>query len=1130
MNKMKTRIFPQTMAAVFFLIAAGLYTATAAPSCYDVIPQPRKITADSKAAPFVLSDAAVILFRENSGEDMARNAGFLSEYIEKYTGIGLDVRSSADPAGNASGNIVLMLDPGADIPAEGYVMDISSDGVLVKGATPAGVFYGIQTLRKSLPGAERGEGGILLPAAGIKDSPRFGYRGAHFDICRHFFTVEQVKEYIDMMVLHNMNTLHWHITDDQGWRVEMKRYPELVEKGSMREETLVGHLNDRPEKYDGKPYGGWYTQEQIREVVKYAADRYVNVIPEVDLPGHMQAALCAYPELGCTGGPYKVWTKWGVSEDVLCAGNDEVLDFLDGVFTEIMELFPSEYIHIGGDECPKTRWEQCPKCQAKAAELGLEDDASSTREQKLQSYVMKHVASFLQSHGRKVIGWDEILEGEAAEGAVVMSWRGEAGGIKAAQLGHDVIMTPNTYLYFDYYQGKDTSKEPLSIGGYIPLRSVYYYDPVPSSLSRKEARHILGLQANLWTEYIGTFPHAQYMVLPRWAALAENQWAYPAVKDYKKFLDRLENLIAIYDSEGWNYAKHVFEVTSVIRPDFTRNAISVSYETMGDAPIHYTVDGTVPSEDSPVFDGSLEIREDAVLAASAFRNGKPGPVTTDTVAFNIATARPVRLMQPPCERYAFDGAQMLVDGLKGDNIFGSGRWLGFETTDMEAVIDLGSTREFSSVTVGACVNTADGVFDARKIVVSVSDDGRRFREIAQREFPAMTEETKAVRRHFISFPETAARYVKILAVPEQTVPGWSWLSGIRAFFFCDEIEVGGMVRADAPEVEYTGRTVAGDAGNVDYDWTGTYFRTILDGDRLDAEISVTGESWFNVFADGKLMKKFGVASTDTVVTIAEGLGSGKHDIMVQKCTEGEYGRVSVRGFVLPSGCSLEYPESMPERHIEFIGNSLTCGFGTEGKDRNEPFKVSTENCNLSYATIVSRYFDAGYTLIAHSGQGAVRNYGDSLRVSEVCMQERMLRTFDSDTVAWKPSYVPDLVVINLGTNDFSLPPYPTEEEFVDGYCNLLSQVRTLYGDIPVICVCPPTTGEPLNGYLRKAKDRMEGSPVYVIELTKGLYNDTSDLGSAWHPNYSGQLKMAMGLIPYISTVTGWEMVPGKPVE
>ena len=1099
------------MSVIFPVIAAGRQT------CYDVVPMPRKVVVNEKAVPFALSARTEILFC-GEPEKMERNAGFLAGYIRDYAGMPLNVRQGEKLA---DGAILLVCDGKSGLPTEGYRMQVGKNGIVITGSSPAGVFYGIQTLRKVLSSLPSDGGRMLFPAAEIEDWPHFGYRGAHFDICRHFFTVEQVKEYIDMMVLHNMNTLHWHITDDQGWRVEIKRYPELMEKGSVRKETLTGHLNDRPEKYDGQPYGGYYTQEQIREVVRYASERYVNVIPEVDLPGHMQAALCAYPELGCTGGPYEVWTKWGVSEDVLCAGNDEVLDFLDGVFTEIMEMFPSEYVHIGGDECPKVRWESCPKCQAKADELGLEDDSRSTREDKLQSYVMKHVASF---------GWDEILEGEAAEGAVVMSWRGEAGGIKAAQLGHDVIMTPNTYLYFDYYQGKDTSKEPLSIGGYIPLRSVYYYDPVPSSLSRKEARHILGLQANLWTEYIGTFPHAQYMVLPRWAALAENQWAYPAVKDYKKFLDRLENLIAIYDSEGWNYAKHVFEVTSVIRPDFTRNAISVSYETMGDAPIHYTVDGTVPSEDSPVFDGSLEIREDAVLAASAFRNGKPGPVTTDTVAFNIATARPVRLIQPPCERYAFDGAQMLVDGLKGDNIFGSGRWLGFETTDMEAVIDLGSAREFSSVTVGACVNTADGVFDARKIVVSVSDDGRRFREIAQREFPAMTEETKAVRRHFISFPETVARYVKILAVPEQTVPGWSWLSGIRAFFFCDEIEVGGMVRADAPEVEYTGRTVASDAGNVDYDWTGTYFRTTLDGDRLDAEISVTGESWFNVFADGKLMKKFGVASTDTVVTIAEGLGSGKHDIMVQKCTEGEYGRVSVRGFVLPSGCSLEYPESMPERHIEFIGNSLTCGFGTEGKDRNEPFKVSTENCNLSYATIVSRYFDAGYTLIAHSGQGAVRNYGDSLRVSEVCMQERMLRTFDSDTVAWKPSYVPDLVIINLGSNDFSLPPYPTEEEFVDGYCNLLSQVRTLYGDIPVICVCPPTTGEPLNGYLRKAKDRMEGSPVYVIELTKGLYNDTSDLGSAWHPNYSGQLKMAMGLIPYISTVTGWEMVPGKPVE
>lgn len=1108
------------VSVIFPVIAAGRQT------CYDVVPMPRKVVVDEKAAPFVLSARTEIVF-SGEPENMERNAGFLAGYIMDYAGMSLSVRQGEKPA---DGAVLLVCDGKSGLPTEGYRMRVGKDGIVITGSSPAGVFYGIQTLRKVLSSLPSDGGRVLFPAAEVEDWPHFGYRGAHFDICRHFFTVEQVKEYIDMMALHNMNTLHWHITDDQGWRVEMKRYPELVEKGSMREETLVGHLNDRPEKYDGKPYGGWYTREQIREVVKYAADRYINVIPEVDLPGHMQAALCAYPELGCTGGPYEVWTKWGVSEDVLCAGNDEVLDFLDGVFTEIMEMFPSEYVHIGGDECPKVRWESCPKCQAKADELGLEDDASSTREQKLQSYVMKHVASFLQSHGRKVIGWDEILEGDAADGAVVMSWRGEAGGIKAAKLGHDVIMTPNTYLYFDYYQGKDTSKEPLSIGGYIPLRSVYYYDPVPSSLSRKEARHILGLQANLWTEYIGTFPHAQYMVLPRWAALAENQWAYPAVKDYKKFLDRLENLIAIYDSEGWNYAKHVFEVTSVIRPDFTRNAISVSYETMGDAPIHYTVDGTVPSEDSPVFDGSLEIREDAVLAASAFRNGKPGPVTTDTVAFNIATARPVRLMQPPCDRYTFAGAQMLVDGLQGDNIFGSGRWLGFETTAMEAVIDLGKAEEFSSVSLGVCVNTADGAFDARKISVSVSDDGRKFREIAMREFPEMTSESRYVIRHFISFPQVSARYVKVLAEPEKCIPQWSWLKGARGFLFCDEIGVGTMTDADIPEVRYVGRTVSGEDGSVSYDWTGTYFTTVLHGDRMDVRLSVEGECYFNVFADEKHLRKFGVSSADTVVTVVEGLGKGPHDIMVQKCTEGEYGRVTVKGFILPQETCLEASRDIPQRHIEFIGNSLTCGFGTEGKDRDEPFKVSTENCRFSFASIISRYFDADYTMIAHSGQGAVRNYGDSLRVSEVCMQERMLRTFDMDTLKWTPSYTPDLVVINLGTNDFGVPPFPTEEEFVEGYCRLLSQIRQQYGDVKVLCVCPPTTGEPLPSYIEKAVSATGDADIHFIALTRGLYNSTTDLGSVWHPNYSGQLKMAMGLIPYISTVTGWEMVPGKPVE
>ncbi len=1135
------------------LAAALLVSAQAAwaqPSCYEVIPLPQKITLTAQDAPFELSPDTKILYTADSEGNMERNAGFLAEHILKYTGMSLGTEPFAGASG--PGNILLACDGSSKIPAEGYEAVINSEGITVSASAPAGIFYGIQMLRKALPSAAAGDGKYLFPAAEISDYPHFGYRGAHFDVCRHFFTVDEVKTYIDMMALHNMNMLHWHITDDQGWRVEIKRYPELIEKGSMRDETLVGHLNDRPEKYDGKPYGGYYTQEQIREIVKYAADRYITVVPEVDLPGHMQAALAAYPELGCTGGPYKVWPKWGISDDVLCAGNDAVLEFLDGVFTEIMELFPSPYVHIGGDECPKVRWENCPKCQAKADELGLKDDASSTKEQKLQGHVMKHVAEFLQSHGKKVIGWDEILEGEAADGVIIMSWRGEKGGIEAARLGHDVIMTPNTYLYFDYYQGKDTSKEPLSIGGYIPVESVYGYDPVPKSLTKKEKRHILGLQANLWTEYIESFPHVQYMVLPRWAALAENQWNYPSEKNYKEFLDRLESLICIYDSEGYRYAKHVFDVSSSVSPDFENGALSVTYETMGNAPVHYTLDGSVPTEGSPLYEGSLKIRENAVLSAAAFRNGESSPVTVDEVFFNKATAKPVRLLTAPSGKYSFDGARMLVDGLKGDIVFGSGRWLGFETEDMEAVIDLGSRTSFASVALGVCVNTADGVFDARKISVSVSDDGRKFRTVAEREYPQIAQETKEVRRHFIPFPETTARYVKVKAEAETAVPEWSWLAGIRAFLFCDEIEIGDRTEASAPEIRYVGRTVADEDGNVSYDWVGTYFTTVIDGNRLDAEISVKGEAWFNVFIDGDLSRKFGInagsvnAVADTVVTLFDGVchggacqkdicqedacpKTGLHEIRLQKCTEGEYGRAEIRGFMMPSDCRLMAPSDVPGRHIEFIGNSLTCGFGTEGKDRNEPFKVSTENCNLTYAAAIARYFGTDYTMVAHSGQGAVRNYGDSLTVSAVCMQERMLRTFDMDTMAWKGGYQPDLVVINLGSNDFAVPPVPSEDEFVDGYCNLLSQIRTQHGNIPVICVCPPTAGEPLPSYLKKAAERMSDPDIHVIILKKGLYNDTDDLGSAWHPNYKGQMKMAMSLIPYISTVTGWDMDPAKPV-
>ena len=355
-----------------------------------------------------------------------------------------------------------------------------------------------------------------------------------------------------------MNTLHWHLTDDQGWRIEIKKYPKLTEIGAYRDKTLIGHLND-DKGYDYTRYGGFYTQDDIREVVEYAASKGVTVIPEVDLPGHMLAALAAYPEYGCTGGPYEVWGRWGVSEDVLCAGKEETFEFLEGVLTEVMELFPSEYIHIGGDESPKVRWEKCPACQARIKELGLKDGEKYSAEHYLQSYVTARVERFLNSHGRKIIGWDEILEGDLAPGATVMSWRGVEGGLQAAKLGHDAIMTPSTHFYFDYCQSDTPENEPLGIGGYIPVEKCYSYEPFTPEMTDDEKGHILGVQANLWTEYIKTTDHLEYMLLPRAAALSEVQWCLPENKSYERFLKSMKHYAEIYDALGYNYAKHIFE-------------------------------------------------------------------------------------------------------------------------------------------------------------------------------------------------------------------------------------------------------------------------------------------------------------------------------------------------------------------------------------------------------------------------------------------------------------------------------------------------------------------------------------------------------------------------------------------
>ena len=411
---------------------------------YQIIPLPQEIVT-SQVNPFILKSGVKILYPEGN-EKMQRNAQFLADYLKTATGKDFSIEAGTE----GKNAIVLALGSEVENP-ESYQLKVTDQGVTITAPTEAGVFYGIQTLRKSLPIALGAD--VALPAVEIKDAPRFGYRGAHFDVSRHFFTIDEVKTYIDMLALHNMNRLHWHITDDQGWRLEIKKYPKLTEIGSQRSGTVIGRNSG---EYDNTPYGGFYTQEQAKEIVDYAAERYITVVPEIDLPGHMLAALAAYPELGCTGGPYEVWRQWGVADDVLCAGNDQVLKFLEDVYGELIEIFPSEYIHVGGDECPKVRWEKCPKCQARIKALGLKSDKNHSKEERLQSFVINHIEKFLNDHGRQIIGWDEILEGGLAPNATVMSWRGESGGIEAAKQKHDVIMTPNTYLYFDYYQAKDT--------------------------------------------------------------------------------------------------------------------------------------------------------------------------------------------------------------------------------------------------------------------------------------------------------------------------------------------------------------------------------------------------------------------------------------------------------------------------------------------------------------------------------------------------------------------------------------------------------------------------------------------------------------------------------------------------
>ena len=752
----------------------------------DVVPYPNEVcvkagTFDACGAQFCYDadfDEGAKGIVRNFAEQLSLVTGCTSEVTEGRQGKGF----------------IFKMD--SQMPEEAYRLTITRNAVKVYASSLKGVNYAVQTLKQMLPSQVFGKEEVAdadwsIQCADIKDEPRFSYRGMHIDVSRHFFDKEEVKRYLDIMEVHKLNTLHWHLTDDQGWRLEIKKYPRLTEVGSIRNKTLVGHLF-KSEKYDNIRYGEgcWYSQDDVKEIIEYAAAKGISVIPEIDLPGHMLAALAAYPELGCTGGSYDVWGKWGVADDVLCAGREETMLFLEDVLSEVCELFPAEYVHIGGDECPKVRWEKCPRCQAKIKELGLKGNEEFQAEHYLQSYVMKRMGDFLESKGKKVIGWDEILEGDIAENAVVMSWRGTAGGVKAARMGHDVVMTPNTFFYLDYYQSLDTDNEPLAIGGYLPVEKCYSYEPMADGMTEDEVKHILGVQANLWTEYITSNEQLEYMLLPRMAALSEVQWCHKENKDWERFLDSADDFCGIYDVMGYSYGKHIFDTRGTLNINKEKGCVEMILDAQGDTPVVYTLDGSDPSADSPVYEAPIEIHGSCTLKARSIRNGALGKIYEKSFTAHKAMGRPVTTLTETHHNYKYNCPDMLTDGLRGAGPYNSGDFAGWYNQPFEAVIEMDGAP-YSSVTLSTFAFRYDYVFGPLDLTVYVSENGEEYTEVAHADYAVegTIDDHNGCAEYTLSFPETAAKYLKVTAACIKSLPDWHPGKGQPGFLFVDEVLV-----------------------------------------------------------------------------------------------------------------------------------------------------------------------------------------------------------------------------------------------------------------------------------------------------------------------------------------------------
>lgn len=728
-----------------------------------VIPKPHTI--NELSGHFrITKETRIIITPEN--QDTRNIAEFLVEKIHTVSGFQLAVSGTEAPEKNTNIIHLIIDNQQADLAEEGYQLTVNSAAVVLTAYQPRGLFFAVQTLRQLLPPEFENQEVVTginwdIPALEIEDHPRFPWRGMMLDCGRHFMEKEFIKRYIDLLAYHKMNVFHWHLTEDQGWRIEIKKYPRLTEVGAWRTYE------------DGSVYGGFYTQEDIREVVEYARKRYITVVPEIEMPGHAVAALASYPELSCTDGPFNVETQWGVFKDVYCAGDDHTFAFLEDVLNEVIELFPGTYLHIGGDECPKDRWAACDKCQQRIKSEGLKD------EHELQSYFIKRIESFLESKNRRLIGWDEILEGGLAEGATVQSWRGMDGAIAAATSGHDAIVSPTSHAYFDY---------DVSV---TDLRKVYTFDPVPPGLTPAQEKHILGGQFNMWTERAPQ-EFIDSKVFPRMLAMAEVLWSPEAGRRYEEFHPRVQQHYPRLDALGVKYGveSRPVLVYPTFNADKKRCLVTVEAGEPGLA-LRYSVDGSDPGLHSSTYTAPLEITSTTTFKAAAFKNERQyGDFVQRKFFVHQAVGVLPELAHPYNAKYDAGGQFGLTDGIRGTNNFRDGLWQGFERDDLEAIIDLGEVKPIQRISSGYLQDINSWIFLPLTVEYSVSTDGEHFEILWAEGHNISLKNQDAVTREFTYEPEKLeGRYVKVRAVNIATCPDWHPGAGGKAWVFTDEIIV-----------------------------------------------------------------------------------------------------------------------------------------------------------------------------------------------------------------------------------------------------------------------------------------------------------------------------------------------------